>query len=534
MAFQDPKKHQLNEESIETPPTCELGVMTDISQDQGAKVFYGSSISESYRIKSELVGNAMNEIGMGRYQWELFVVSGFGWITDNFWSQGIGSIQPSVVLEFAGVGRVSYSSVAYYAGLICGAFFWGTSSDFIGRKPAFNATLFIGGVFACIVAGMSNFVAFCVMWAIIGTAAGGNVPVDSMIFLEFVPGSHQYLLTALSAWWNLGQVIVSLISWVFLANYTCPTDSTPETCSRKDNMGWRYTMITLGALTLTFALIRMFVFKMPESPRFLLSKGRDAEAVESVNYVARRNGKPEPLTLEMLQDVDRSLGHDVSGDVSATGLTRREIIKDSLKEFKGVNYKNLFANRLLARHTTIIWLVWLTIGIAYPLYFNFLPVYLAQKFTENSSLYLTYRNYCITSVVGVVGPITAAFAVNTKAGRRWMMGGSAIVTGIFLYAYVGATNPAGNLAFSCITGLFANFEYAIMYAFTPESFPGPHRGTGTGTAATLLRLGGLCASLIGTYTDFSVAPIYVSASLWIVVGLISCGLPFETHGRTAL
>src|ERR1700712_450596 len=64
-------------------------------------------------------------------------------------------------------------------------------------------------------------------------------------------------------------------------------------------------------------------------------------------------------------------------------------------------------------------------------------------------------------------------------------------------------------------------EYAIMYAFTPESFPGPHRGTGTGTAATLLRLGGLCASLIGTYTNFSVAPIYVSASLWVVVGLIS-------------
>jgi hypothetical protein len=36
----------------------------------------------------------------------------------------------------------SYSSVAYYVGLTLGASFWGLSSDLIGRKPAFNCTLF--------------------------------------------------------------------------------------------------------------------------------------------------------------------------------------------------------------------------------------------------------------------------------------------------------------------------------------------------------------------------------------------------------
>lgn len=164
---------------------------------------------------------------------------------------------------------------------------------------------------------------------------------------------------------------------------------------------------------------------------------------------------------------------------------------------------------------------------------------------------LTYRNYCIQSIVSVFGPLSAAVLVNTRLGRRWMLGASAIVSGIFLFAYTAAENRAGDLAFSCITGLFANFgrystpesidpisnyyaEYAIMFAFTPESFPAPHRGTATGTAATLLRLGGICASLIGTYTEFSVVPIYVSASMWIVVGLIAFALPFETHGRAAI
>jgi MFS family permease len=173
-----------------------------------------------------------------RYQWELFVVTGFGWITDNFWSQGIGTIQPAIRLEFSDISAVSYSSVAYYVGLILGASFWGITADFIGRKPAFNATILIGGIFACAVAGTTNFIAFSAIWAVIGTAAGGNVPVDSVIFLEFVPGSHQWLVTALSAWWTLGQVIVSLIGWLFIAKFSCPTGSTYLTCKREDNMGW--------------------------------------------------------------------------------------------------------------------------------------------------------------------------------------------------------------------------------------------------------------------------------------------------------
>ncbi|KAK4540025.1 hypothetical protein LTR36_009841 [Oleoguttula mirabilis] len=511
-----------------------IGTIETLQDDDANRAFYGNSITDSYRLKSEIVSACMEKIGMGRYQWELFVVTGFGWITDNFWSQSIGTIQPAVKLEFAGITHVSYSSIAYYAGLIFGASFWGIGADLIGRRPAFNSTILIGGIFGAAVAGVDNFVGFCVMWAIIGTAAGGNVPVDSMIFLEFVPGSHQYLLTALSAWWLIGQVVVSLLGWVFLANFTCATDTTPATCHKSDNMGWRYVMISLGGMALAFAIIRLFVFKMPESPRFLLAQGRDAEAVEAVNYVARRNGKPEPLTLSVLQEVDRSLGIDSKEGEREVRLTQSQMIKESLQDFKGVNYRSLFATRKLAIHTTILWLIWLTVGIAYPLFFNFIPTYLAKRFTENSSLSTTYRDYCIESAVGFVGPIAASFTVNSRLGSRWTMGGSAIVTGIFLFAYTAAQTTSADLAFACVTGLLGNFMYAVMYAFTPESFPGPHRGLGTGQAATLLRFGGLIASLIGTYTNFTATPIYVSAALWIVVGIACFGLPFETHGRSAV
>lgn len=121
-------------------------------------------------------------------------------------------------------------------------------------------------------------------------------------------------------------------------------------------------MITLGALAIAFGVIRIFVFKMPESPRYLLSKGRDAEAVEAVNYIARFNGKPETLTVSMLQDIDASLGLATTDADARQGLSRREIIRENLKDYKGVNYKSLFATRKFALHTSLTWLIWLTIG----------------------------------------------------------------------------------------------------------------------------------------------------------------------------
>lgn len=157
-------------------------------------------------------------------------------MADNFWSQGISAVRPPVANEFTDITHLSLSSVAYYVGLIIGATFWGTTSDIIGRRPAFNTTIFMGGIFACAVAGSQDFVTFCALWACIGIAAGGNVPVDSIMFLEFVPQAYQWLLVSLSGWWNLGQLVVSLLAWVFLANYACSSADAP--CARQDNMGW--------------------------------------------------------------------------------------------------------------------------------------------------------------------------------------------------------------------------------------------------------------------------------------------------------
>lgn len=87
------------------------------------------------------------------------------------------------------------------------------TADFIGRKTAFNITLLISGVAGLVGAGAPNFVAIATFCAFIGLGTGGNQPVDSAIFLEYVPATHQYLLVMQSAMWSIGQAVAALIAW---------------------------------------------------------------------------------------------------------------------------------------------------------------------------------------------------------------------------------------------------------------------------------------------------------------------------------
>jgi len=87
-----------------------------------------------------------------------------------------------------------------------GASGWGIGSDIIGRRWAFNLTLLIAGVFGTIAGVSTSFSMVAAMDALWSVGVGGNLPVDSAVFLEFLPVSHQYLLTVMSVWWSVGQV----------------------------------------------------------------------------------------------------------------------------------------------------------------------------------------------------------------------------------------------------------------------------------------------------------------------------------------
>ena len=58
----------------------------------------------------------------------------------------------------------------------------------------------------------------------------------------YVFDRHQWTLTLLSVWWAIGQVVGSLISWAFLAKYSCDStlvDTAGYACNDSNNQGWR-------------------------------------------------------------------------------------------------------------------------------------------------------------------------------------------------------------------------------------------------------------------------------------------------------
>ena len=108
-------------------------------------------------------------------------------------------------------------------------------------------------------------------------------------------------------------------------------------------------------------VLRFFVFHLYESPKYLMGRGRDAEAVEVVHQVARYNGTTSSLTLEMLRDagsVDVEKAQQPVADTSALGAARR-----TLGVFALEHVTPLFQTRKLAWSTSVLISVWGASGI---------------------------------------------------------------------------------------------------------------------------------------------------------------------------
>ncbi|KAL2127825.1 hypothetical protein VTI74DRAFT_10114 [Chaetomium olivicolor] len=489
----------------------------------------GVEKSTAYEMKSRLINKAIQDIGMGRYNWQLFVLCGFGWFADNLWMQGVSLTLPSLSAEF-GISEklVRYTTSSLFVGLCFGSFFWGIGSDIMGRRVAFNVTLLIASVFGTASAWASSWGGVCFMYAALGFGVGGNLPVDGALFLEFLPDASSSLLTLLSIWWPIGQLCSSLFAWYFIAHW--PADQ-----------GWRYFVMTIGVVTFVMFLVRFFLFRMFESPKYLLSRGRQAEAVAVVQGIAHKNSRKTWLTEDILEAVV-----DGPADPSLNRLSASGIIRTRLASFSAERIRPLFHTRKLALTTSLIWFCWATIGMGYPLFNAFLPQYLSHGGNKPDDSLApeitgeTYRNYAITSIAGVPGSLLAAYTVDMNSpflGRRGTLAISTLISAVFLFLFVQlGTTPSSQLAFSCVEAFAQNIMYGVLYAFTPEIFPAPVRGAGTGVASFLNRATGLLAPIIAATVpgNGTTAPVYLSAVLILAAFGAVCGIPIETRGRQRL
>ncbi|CAK5284790.1 unnamed protein product [Mycena citricolor] len=506
-------------------------------------------IKPIFLAKVKVLNDAISECGLGRHQYELFFTAGFGWFADNIWLQGIAILMPAIANQhnFPNYSsNIRMATFALYVGLIVGAIFWGMTCDVIGRRTAWNASLFLSGIFGIAAGASPNFVTLGAMLACIGFGVGGNLPVDGALFLEFLPGPYQYLLTFLSVWWAIGQVVGSLISWVFLAKFSCDTtlvgtvlaNGSIYQCDNTNNNGWRYSYYTLGAMMLFLGIVRIFVFPMDESPKFLLSIGRDQDAVDVVHRIAKKNKVQCKLTVQDLHDA-ASPWIEPGEEIPPVKFSTWGLIKNSWEHLSGENIKGLFATPRLAYSSGLIIFIYGSLGLAYPLFNAFLGGYLSsrEKSTGNTGIDATYSAYTYQAACGVAGSFLAALMVQwSRAGRKFSMAFFTIMSGVFLFALTAARTSVQVNALVSIASFWENAFYGVLYGYAPEVFPTPRRGTGDALAAASSRVTGLMAPVIAVYSQAGKTPngpVYASAAIFIATGLLMLGLPIETVGVTA-
>lgn len=241
----------------------------------------------------------------------------------------------------------------------------------------------------------------------------------------------------------------------------------------------RYTYFCLGAMMLFLAVLRMFILPMDESPKFLMSIGKDEEAVKVVHHIAKINGVTSSLTVERL----RQAAAPWAGENPAAAVTKfstMELIKNSMSDLRGEHIRALFSTRRLAFSTSLIILIYGLLGLCYPLFYAFLGSYLSlvsastitaccqstdrdsQRNSANgdTSVDATYGPYAYQAACGVIGSFLAVALIQwRRGGRKFAMAFFTVVSGVFLFVLTAVKTSKSVNAMTCLASLSTNAMY---------------------------------------------------------------------------
>ncbi|CAM9018289.1 unnamed protein product [Wickerhamomyces anomalus] len=430
------------------------------------------------RSKINLINDALDEIGFTWYHFKLFCLNGMGYAVDSQLTLLQSSVATYVRYQF----HQTYPSDthALYAGLLAGAIFWGFGADLIGRKIAFNSSLLISAIFAILAGVMGNFGTYCLFVALSAAASGGNLVLDTTVFLEFLPSKNQWLVTLMASWWSVGQVIAVLTTWLFFSQdrFVCEGKNN---CPGSENMGWRYVWIVNGGIVLVIAILRLTVIKLEETPKFLVCNQRDEEAVECLQRIAAKYNRPCSLTLEDLEACGEVTSNENFMNKPSIKTTYKLIIK---------HLKSLFANRIMATSSTLIAISWALLA------------------------------------GGLIGGAILYFC--PSIGRRGVMVIGGLSSMALFFGYTAVRTRAENVGLSSAVFVAICIYYSCLYAYTPEVMPSASRATGNALCVALTRLTGCFVPLIAYFANTSSAvPVWICGACVGVIAVCALFFPFE-------
>jgi MFS transporter, putative metabolite:H+ symporter len=414
------------------------------------------------------------------------VVMGSATFFDAFDVLAIAYVLPSLI----GVWKLAPRTIGIlisssFLGQIVGALFFGWLAERIGRLRCAKITIALYSVMSLLCAVSWNIPSLLLFRTIQGIGLGGEVPVAAAYINEIsrAKGRGRFFL--------LYQLIfpIGLVGASLLGFWLVPL------------FGWR-TMFLIGGLPAILVFVLFAGNILPESPRWLVSKGRFEEAeliVGQMESAARSSGAvissaPEPLPI--------------------APAPRRETSR--LELFRGIY-------RL---RTIVVWFIWITTYFVTYGVNTWLPTIFRTYYKYSVADAL--RNGVIINLAGLAGAFCCAMLVDRLGRRPWFILAYAFGAAPLIAIWVrGAANPREVIVLVAISFMFISGNSMLVYLYTTEIYPTRLRSLGTGAASAWLRVASAAGPAIVGFalTGYGVSGVFL---LFGIISLAGAAISFGT------
>ncbi|MBW4033136.1 MAG: MFS transporter [Acidobacteria bacterium] len=233
-----------------------------------------SSAAQDVRTVKSLVPARMDRLPWTKFHWMVIVGLGVSWILDGLEIQIVASAGYQGTLHMSSA-QVGIAGTVYLVGQVVGALVFGRLSDRLGRRKLFILTLAIY-LLGSGIAGLSpNMIFFFVFRFIAGTGIGGEYAAINSAIDELIPSHYRGRVDIAINGTYWGGAALGAVANIFLLN--------PAIFA--ENWGWRIGFFIGPLLGLAIIFLRRHI---PESPRWLMTHGREADAEATVDDIEAR------------------------------------------------------------------------------------------------------------------------------------------------------------------------------------------------------------------------------------------------------
>ncbi|WCM26289.1 MFS transporter [Sphingomonas sp. QA11] len=395
-----------------------------------------------------------------RFHTVLTVALGVGWALDSFETNIIGSTFGVLKTQWglsASQGSIAVS--IWVVGMLIGAVGFGYLADRFGRKRLFLGTLLWYALFATGTAFSWNYESFLFFRFMTALAVGGEYSAVTATMGEFFPKAHRGRTDALIlSGFPVGAMASAGASWLLFSWFP------PE-------IGWRIGFGLGAVLALFFLWVRRAI---PESPRWLLQKGRVAEVeaiVASIAATATGSAASERAARRFAP----------ASFVAATPSFLRNIGE--------------LATRYRSRCGLASALNFSQAAIVYGALALMALVILPEMKVPAADLPLYYF---WGNAAALLGGMMGAYAVEAL-GRRNSLLASYSLTVLAVLPLYALTSLPGMVFSYCLMQFGVTWAYITAYVIAAEILPTRLRATGLGVSVAIGRVGAMLAPLMLTY-----------------------------------